>query len=156
MADGAQSRLTVQLLDLADGLSSLECPSGVQLSCARDAAGQLWFATLKSAARIDPKGFEGNALPPPVKIESLVYHAPARHRAARTSARLTEGDGDSAEDAEAGSPGGQLFPDQAEHRIEIPSSSGRIVPNSREGHDCGSTGPMYLKLVVITQRIMFV
>ncbi|MHC1767262.1 MAG: ATP-binding protein [Verrucomicrobiia bacterium] len=76
VAGGTASRLDYQLLDQNDGLLALECPVG-QPTCARDAAGRLWFATQKGLARIDPAKFQLNSNPPPVQIEQLSFHAPS-------------------------------------------------------------------------------
>jgi PAS domain S-box-containing protein len=78
VANGSEeARLALQRLDLSDGLASVECSGGVQPSCARDAAGRLWFATMKGVASVDPATFQVNTLPPPLQIEKIVYHRPA-------------------------------------------------------------------------------
>jgi signal transduction histidine kinase len=74
VADGRAAHLKNQLLDLSDGLPSVECASGVQPTCARDARGRLWFATSKGVAVVDPAQFLLNTNPPPLQIESVVYH----------------------------------------------------------------------------------
>ncbi|MHC1767702.1 MAG: two-component regulator propeller domain-containing protein [Verrucomicrobiia bacterium] len=72
VADGAMTHLDCQLLDSSDGLPSAQCPIG-QPTSARGAAGRLWFATQKGVAMIEPVAFRLNALPPPVRVEQLVY-----------------------------------------------------------------------------------
>jgi PAS domain S-box-containing protein len=84
-ADGKASRLDCRLLDLSDGLPSVECASGHQSTCARDASGRLWFATLKGVAMIDPAAFRLNTNLPPVTVEEVVYHTPAPKAARRST-----------------------------------------------------------------------
>jgi len=55
----------------------VECAGGQQPTCARDASGRLWFATLKGVATIDPAAFRLNTIPPPVIVEQVGYNAPA-------------------------------------------------------------------------------
>ena len=74
VADGAGRELVSQLLDVNDGLPSLECPSGQQPTGCRDADGRLWFATLKGAAMMDPAIFRANRVVPLTRIEAIVYH----------------------------------------------------------------------------------
>jgi len=76
-AEGKVSHLDCQMLDLGDGLPSVECASGQQPPCARDASGRLWFGTVKGVATIDPAEFRLNTNPPPVTLELVVYHTPA-------------------------------------------------------------------------------
>jgi len=92
VADGALGHLDCQLLNQHDGLPSAECPTG-QPTCARDASGRLWFATLKGVGRVDPAGFRLNSLPPPVRIEQLAYQASsARSQSGSRRASDTQGD----------------------------------------------------------------
>jgi len=77
-AEGNVSRLDCQLFDLSDGLPSVECAGGQQPTCAMDATGRLWFATLKGVATIDPAAFRLNTNPPPVTVEQVVYHTQGR------------------------------------------------------------------------------
>jgi PAS domain S-box-containing protein len=44
-------------------------------TCAKDANGRLWFATLKGVAMVDPARLRLNSHPPPVTIEEVIYHA---------------------------------------------------------------------------------
>ncbi|MCX6922786.1 MAG: ATP-binding protein, partial [Verrucomicrobia bacterium] len=87
VADGAVSRLDCQILDHNDGLPSAECSTG-QPTCARDAAGRIWFATQKGVAGIDPASFRLNSRPPPVHVEQLTYRVPAT-RPRQTERRLS-------------------------------------------------------------------
>jgi PAS domain S-box-containing protein len=73
-AEGRGTRLFCQLLDTSDGIPSVEFAGGQQPTCAKDANGRLWFATLKGVAMVDPAKFRINTHPPPVAIEEVVYH----------------------------------------------------------------------------------
>jgi PAS domain S-box-containing protein len=75
-ADGSASHIECQVLDQGDGLPSMDCSSGHQPVCARDALGRLWFATTKGAAMIDPAEFRLNTNFPPVQIEEVSYLLP--------------------------------------------------------------------------------
>jgi len=88
VAERGTSRLTCQLLDLSDGLPSVECASGQQPVCARDTAGRLWFATIKGVAVTDPSSFSANLEPPSVHIEELTYQPGSRAAAAKHEAGL--------------------------------------------------------------------
>lgn len=78
VADGNLAKVSCQLLDLGDGLPSVECPAQRQPVCARDARGRLWFATAKGVAFTDPDSFELNSVPPPVSIEAIEYLVPSK------------------------------------------------------------------------------
>lgn len=80
VAEGILPTLSGQLLDLGDGLPSVECAAQGQPVCARDINGNLWFATTKGVAVTNPEEFEANPVPPPVVIEALDYVVPSRHR----------------------------------------------------------------------------
>lgn len=75
-ADGQLTELPCQLLDLSDGLPSVESPSQHQPTCARDRSGRLWFATAKGIAVADPNQFPINSVAPQVHIEAITYLAP--------------------------------------------------------------------------------
>lgn len=75
VADGGLRTLSCQLLDLGDGLPSVECSAQGQPVCARDGSGRLWFATAKGVAMTDPDWFEPNLVPPPVTIEAIEYRS---------------------------------------------------------------------------------
>jgi signal transduction histidine kinase/ligand-binding sensor domain-containing protein len=75
-ADGQLTELPCQLLDLSDGLPSVEFPSQRQPTCARDQNGRLWFATSKGVAMADPSQFPVNSVPPLVRIEEITYLSP--------------------------------------------------------------------------------
>src|SRR5262249_35868312 len=78
VADSNTRKLVGQLLDQNDGLVGLECPYGQQPTCARDANGRLWFATVKGVAMIDPSLFSNNTVAPLVNIEEVDYHLTTR------------------------------------------------------------------------------
>lgn len=80
VADGARAAFTCELLDLGDGLPSVECPAQGQPICARDTRGRLWFATAKGVATTDPDGFESNPVPPPLIIEAIEFVSPSAQR----------------------------------------------------------------------------
>jgi PAS domain S-box-containing protein len=63
----------VQVFDADDGLRNIEFPFATQPAVARDAAGRLWFALIRGAARIDPSALEVQERPPPVRLEALTY-----------------------------------------------------------------------------------
>lgn len=89
VADGRAERLNSQLLDLSDGLPSVECASGVQPTCARDARGRMWFATSKGVVMVDPARFLLNTNLPPLQIEAVVYHT-ARDKGVQSRLDATE------------------------------------------------------------------
>ena len=80
-ADGKRGAVTSQTFDLEDGLPSTEFPAGCQPACGRDKNGRLWFATSKGVAMIDPAALRLNTVPPPLDIQSLIYHAPTARAA---------------------------------------------------------------------------
>jgi PAS domain S-box-containing protein len=77
-ADGKRSRVVCQVLDLSDGLPSVEFPSG-QPACACDGSGRLWFATTKGVAVTDPVEFQLHRHPLAVQIEEVTYHIRSEH-----------------------------------------------------------------------------
>jgi PAS domain S-box-containing protein len=74
VADGKTSRVLCQHFDLSDGLTSLECTSERQPTCARDSAGRFWFATDKGVSVTDPASFQLQQEPLQVHIEEVIYH----------------------------------------------------------------------------------
>ena len=87
VADGKMTKVVCQLLDLNEGLPSVECPSGQQPSCARDAQGRLWFPTIKGVAVIDPATFRANTVAPEARIEEVVFYMTSRHALATDETR---------------------------------------------------------------------
>ena len=73
VAEGRSERLEAQVLTVADGMASMECPRGTQPSSLRDSAGRLWFATVKGVAMVDPAKFQVDRKLPRVVIESSSY-----------------------------------------------------------------------------------
>lgn len=55
----------------ADGLETRECSGGGHPAGAQTRDGQLWFATIKGVAQLDPANLRPNTLPPPVAIEQV-------------------------------------------------------------------------------------
>ncbi|MCB1044490.1 MAG: diguanylate cyclase [Acidobacteria bacterium] len=56
---------------LGDGMRSVECNGGVQACAIRSSNGNLWFATIAGAIRINPARLFRSATPPLIIIESL-------------------------------------------------------------------------------------
>jgi two-component system, LuxR family, sensor kinase FixL len=90
-AANGQTGLERQVLNSTDGFPSDQCPSGRQPICGQDARGQLWFATHKGVATIDPASFRVNRVPPPAAVEELVYYVPTRSPTERSVRRAQEG-----------------------------------------------------------------
>ncbi|HSZ57676.1 MAG TPA: two-component regulator propeller domain-containing protein [Tepidisphaeraceae bacterium] len=90
-AEHKRGPLAVDVFDLQDGLPSVEFPVDTQPVCARDKNGRLWFATFKGIATIDPATLRLNRLPPPVEVETLVYHKTSPASASSTSATAEHG-----------------------------------------------------------------
>ena len=78
VAQGKAARVNYQLLDLADGLATIECASGQQPAAMFDSRGTLWIATSKGVAAAKPDEFHLNTIPPATHIEELKYYADAR------------------------------------------------------------------------------
>jgi signal transduction histidine kinase/ligand-binding sensor domain-containing protein len=74
VADGGSGRINFQVFDANDGLPRAEFTGGRQPTCARDAQGQLWFATTKGVAMINPRTLRLNQEPPPVHVEAISYY----------------------------------------------------------------------------------
>jgi PAS domain S-box-containing protein len=81
VADGQISRVLYQHFDLSDGLTSLECTSERQPTCARDPAGRFWFATDKGVSVTDPASFQLQKQPLAVQMEEVIYHVRSEHTA---------------------------------------------------------------------------
>lgn len=74
VADGTKARMDYQLYGVSDGLEGEECASGYQTTGMRGSDGRLWFATIQGLAVVNPSQVGFNPLPPPVRIEQVVYH----------------------------------------------------------------------------------
>ncbi|HZD47569.1 MAG TPA: two-component regulator propeller domain-containing protein [Silvibacterium sp.] len=70
-ADGATSRVAVNAYGVADGLKVNEASSGGHPAAWRLNDGQLWFATLKGVATVDPAHLAINNVPPLMSIEQM-------------------------------------------------------------------------------------
>ncbi|MCC7375440.1 MAG: hypothetical protein IT581_12365 [Verrucomicrobiales bacterium] len=89
-ADGQIDDLPCQVLDLSDGLPSVETPAQHQPTCARDRDGRLWFATAKGVAMTDPSRFRVNSAPPPVHIDAVRFIGSAPSGSGRDEAHRIE------------------------------------------------------------------
>lgn len=86
MASGGPAA-DVMRFGVADGMRISECSSGGHPAALRLADGELWFATLKGVARVDPAHMPVNRVAPPVVIERVsvddtAQGAPARLKVA--------------------------------------------------------------------------
>lgn len=72
VASGRRAAVTPTVFGRSDGMKEAECSGGVQPSACRDAAGRLWFATIRGVDVIDPSHLVFNRQPPPVVVEELV------------------------------------------------------------------------------------
>jgi ligand-binding sensor domain-containing protein/signal transduction histidine kinase len=70
MADGGRAA-EVMRFGVADGMRISECSSGGHPAALRLRDGELWFATLKGIARVNPAHMPVNRVPPPVVIERI-------------------------------------------------------------------------------------
>lgn len=72
-ADGATAVLPHQIFNLSDGLVTLGCSLGFSSTAMRDSAGQIWFATPRGVAVVNPATLRTNSAPPPVVLEKVTY-----------------------------------------------------------------------------------
>jgi signal transduction histidine kinase len=70
-ADGKLAKVPCYTYGINDGLPTLQCSEGLQPAGCKTADGRLWFATAKGLVAVDPAAVRTNALPPPVRIETL-------------------------------------------------------------------------------------
>jgi ligand-binding sensor domain-containing protein/signal transduction histidine kinase len=70
-ADGAVSAVAVTAYGVADGMKVNEASSGGHPAAWRLDNGELWFATLKGAATVDPAHLATNSVPPLMSIEQI-------------------------------------------------------------------------------------
>jgi signal transduction histidine kinase/ligand-binding sensor domain-containing protein len=70
-ADGQLDRVPCVVLDLSDGLATLEMAGDCQPVSCRTADGRLWFATAKGLARVNPADVQARPKPTPVVIAGL-------------------------------------------------------------------------------------
>jgi signal transduction histidine kinase len=71
VARGNISSITATTYGTADGMLTRECSGGGSPAAWKDAAGRLWFSTIKGVAMIDPARLRTNQEAPPVVIEQL-------------------------------------------------------------------------------------
>jgi signal transduction histidine kinase/ligand-binding sensor domain-containing protein len=88
-ADGHSDRIKCRIFDASDGLPKGEFIGGRQPTCARDIQGRLWFATIKGLVMIDPSALTLNDQSPPVHVESISYHRPAKSKVDQRTGRRT-------------------------------------------------------------------
>jgi len=69
--DGAASTVAVTAYGVADGMKVNEASSGGHPAAWRLNSGELWFATLKGAATVDPAHLATNRIPPLMSIEQV-------------------------------------------------------------------------------------
>ncbi len=70
-AGGKLAEVPCLTYGIDDGLPTLQCSEGLQPAGCKTDDGRLWFATAKGLVAVDPAGVRTNALPPPVRIETL-------------------------------------------------------------------------------------
>ena len=70
---GKEKKVQSALFDAADGMKSSEGIGGVQPSSWKTRSGRLLFLTVKGVTAIDPRNIRINPLPPPVRLEKIVY-----------------------------------------------------------------------------------
>ena len=93
LLDGRRDRITSDSYGRADGMSSTQCSGGFSPAAWRDRAGTLWFPTIGGLTAVDPARVGGNAVVPPVHVESVRSR---RGRRAATAAPLALAPGDDA------------------------------------------------------------
>ncbi|MCI0606106.1 histidine kinase [bacterium] len=70
---GGLKRISFTAYDAADGMKSSEGVGGVQPSSWKTREGKLIFLTAKGITALDPRNVRTNPLPPPVRLEQIVY-----------------------------------------------------------------------------------
>src|SRR5579872_1420476 len=78
LADGGNAP-EVMRFGVADGMRISECSSGGHPAALALQDGELWFATLKGIARVDPAQMPVNRVPPQVTLESVLVDDVAQH-----------------------------------------------------------------------------
>ncbi|HEY6447542.1 MAG TPA: two-component regulator propeller domain-containing protein [Acidobacteriaceae bacterium] len=74
----------VMRFGVADGMRISECSSGGHPAALRLANGELWFATLRGIARVDPEHMPLNRVPPQVALERVLVDDVAQDSAPAT------------------------------------------------------------------------
>jgi len=70
---GRDRQVRSVVYDAYDGMKSSEGVGGVQPSAWKTSSGKLLFLTVKGITEIDPRKISTNPLPPPVRIEEVLY-----------------------------------------------------------------------------------
>ena len=70
---GKATKVQSTVYDATDGMKSSEGIGGVQPSSWKTRSGRLLFLTVKGITSIDPRTVRINPLPPPVRLEKIVY-----------------------------------------------------------------------------------
>jgi len=91
-ADGKITRVHAHEYGVANGMKTSICTSGGRPSAWKGQDGNLYFATIKGLARVDPAHLLVNPLPPPAVIETLV--ANGRSIVPQNGLRVPPGKGD--------------------------------------------------------------
>ncbi|HEY7369225.1 MAG TPA: two-component regulator propeller domain-containing protein [Thermoanaerobaculia bacterium] len=81
-AEGRVRRITSLALGVADGMRNAECNNGPH-GGTRGKDGQLYFATMKGIASVDPSRVSGNPLPPQIALERIVVNGETHPGTAR-------------------------------------------------------------------------
>jgi diguanylate cyclase (GGDEF)-like protein len=71
LAEGKTSQLTPTVFSTADGMRSAECNGGSSPAAWKDRQGNLWFATVAGALKLDPRWAAANAQPLQVHVEDI-------------------------------------------------------------------------------------
>ncbi len=71
-AEGKRNSITCKTYDESDGMAGTQCKGGsTQPGAVRTKDGNLWFATNRGVAMLNPRDLKINTRPPPVRIEQL-------------------------------------------------------------------------------------
>lgn len=73
-ANGLLTEIKGILLDINDGMESVEVIGGYQNGSIRDRRGRLWFCTMKGLSMIDPRSFRMNDVAPRIHLEEVTYY----------------------------------------------------------------------------------
>jgi diguanylate cyclase (GGDEF)-like protein len=89
LAEGKTSQVTPTMFGTADGMRSAECNGGSSPAAWKDRQGNLWFATVAGAVRLDPRWGAANRQPLQVHVEDV--WADRKHVAPGEELRLPAG-----------------------------------------------------------------
>ena len=73
-AAGSIKRLNCITFGLADGMKSVLCSARYRNSIIKTSSGELWFATRKGIATINPDKIKLNKMPPPMVLKKIVFN----------------------------------------------------------------------------------